>query len=121
MLATFRILWSRHRLLTLAFLLALAVTLSFAVRSALHMPFGPPPTDPPIEGWMTPRLVSHGWHLPPEVMAAALGLTPGEGRGRTLDEIARDQGVPVADLVARIEAAAAAFRAEHPPPQEAVD
>lgn len=104
--------WHRHRLLSLAFLAALALTLAFAVRGVLMMPlFGAPPPDPPIEGWMTPRLVAHGWHLPPEVLAGALGIEPGSGRRRTLEQIARDQGVSVADLAARIAAAALTHRA----------
>jgi hypothetical protein len=110
-------LWRRQRLLTLAFVFAVALAVAFTIRAVVFMaPFGAPPLDTPIEGWMTPRLVAHGWHLPPEVMAAALGLDPGAARGRTLEEIAEQQGRPVAELIARIEAAAAAWRAAHPPP-----
>lgn len=111
-----RLLWRRHRLLFLAFVLAVVLMVAFAVRSLVFMsPFRHPPPDPPIEEWMTPRLVAHGWHLPPEVMIEALGLQPGEGKGRTLEEIAKDQGIPVSDLIARLMAAIEAYRAEHPP------
>lgn len=117
MRSSFLRLWRRQRVLTLAFLAAVALAMAFTVRAVVFMaPFGAPPLDPPIEGWMTPRLVAHGWHLPPEVMAAAVGLEPGAGRGKTLDEIAEAQGLPVATLIARIEAAAAAWRVTHPPP-----
>jgi hypothetical protein len=113
----FRTLWRRHRLLVLAFLAALALTVGFGVRSALFMPdFRAPPADPPIEGWMTPRLVARGWHLPPEVLGAALGLEPGAGKRRTLDQIAAGQGITIDELAARIEAAALAYRRDHPPP-----
>ncbi len=114
MLADIRLVWHHHRLLMLAFLAALVLTVGFALRSMHMMPLAPPPADPPIQGWMTPRLVGHSWHLPPEVMAAALRITPGEQRGRTLDGIARDQGIGLEVLIARIEAAAAVWRAAHP-------
>ncbi|MCR8726413.1 hypothetical protein [Frigidibacter sp. ROC022] len=107
-----KILWHRHRLLSLAFLAALTLTCVFAVRGLLLMPlFGAPPPDPPIEGWMTPRLVAHGWHLPPEVLGAALGIEPGSAKGRTLEQIARDQGRTVEELAASIEEAALMHRA----------
>jgi hypothetical protein len=64
-----------------------------------------------IEGWMTPRLVAHAHRLPPDVMMKALGLRPGEGRGKTIGELAAAEGVPVSDLIERIRAAEAAFRA----------
>lgn len=118
-ITTLSTLWQRHRLLLMAFLAALALSLVFAVRGALFVPyFRHPPPDPPIEGWMTPRLVAHGWHLPPDVLAAALGLELGAGKGRTLAQIAADQGITIAELAARIEAAALAFRSDHLPQPE---
>ena len=71
-----------------------------------------PPPDPPLQGWMTPRLVAHGWHLPPDLLADALDL-PRDGTGRrdTLDDLARARGVPVDALIGQIEAAIAAHRA----------
>jgi hypothetical protein len=114
MIAVLRRIWRRHRLLSLAFLLAVALSVGFAVRTLHRVPrFGAQP-DLAIAGWMTPRLVGHARGIPPDVMAAALGLQPGAARGRTLDQIASEAGVPVAEIIARIEAAAAAYHA-HPP------
>jgi hypothetical protein len=108
-------LWREHRLLTLAFAVAAALTVAFAVRFALHVgPFRQPPRDPPIQAWMSPRLVAMGWHLPPEVLDPALGIPLRSGRGRTLEDIAAEQGIPFEALKARIEAAIVTWRAVHP-------
>lgn len=107
--------WRRHRLLFAAFLLALALTLFFGTRAllfAIHW-HDPAREDEEIAGWMTPRYVAHSWHVPPEVVADAIDLAPGEaGRRPTLDRIAAEKGIPVADLADRIEAAIARHRAQ---------
>jgi hypothetical protein len=108
---------AQHPLLVLSFLAASLAVLAFATLFTLHalrFPQGRV-SDQPIEGWMTPGYVAHSWHLPPQTMAEALGLAPGEGRGRTLAEIARARNISVEDLAQRIEAAAAAHRAAAPP------
>jgi hypothetical protein len=108
-------LWRHNRLLMLTFCVAALLTLAFAIRSALHVdPFRRPPHDPPIQAWMSPRLVSMGWHLPPEVLDAALGIPPYSGKGRTLADIAAEQGLAFDELKARVEAAIVAWRTEHP-------
>lgn len=111
MLATLRRLWTRQPLLLAAFVMALVLTAGFAGRALFWMrPAMHHAVDEPIEGWMTPRLAARARGLSPEEMAAALAIEPGTGRGRTLDEIARDRGEPLSALVARIEAAALAKR-----------
>ena len=102
-------LWHAHPLLVLAFLAACLLFAGFLIRLFLLAPHwhpdGPPP---PLAGWMTPRFIIHAYHLPPEDLGAVLGLDRGEKPRATLDQIAAEQGVPLADLLARIAAAIAA-------------
>ena len=103
-------------LLTAAFALALCATLWFGGRATLSALYWADPAhrDQQIEGWMTPGYVGRSWGVPPEVTAAALGLTlPREGGRRPppLEVIARDRGVPLAQLIAELETAIAAYRA----------
>ncbi len=104
----------RHPVLFPAFGLALAVFLVFAVRSTMFAVYWADPAhrDQQIEGWMTPAYVSHSWHVPREVMEAAIGSDGPKLKGGkpTLDRIAREEGVPTADLIARIETAIATHR-----------
>ena len=109
--------WRRHPVLGTLFPLALAVTLFFAVQSALNALYWADPAhrDQDIAGWMTPRYVAYSWHVPPEVMDAAIGDRPLLKGGKpTLLRIARAQGIPVADLIARVETASVALRAGPP-------
>jgi hypothetical protein len=107
-----RDLWTRHRWLLLGFLAAAALAILFAIRVAISLEDWPEERDADIEGWMTPRYVALSWDVPPEIVAGALELTrDGRGRRVTLEEIAKERGVPIEDLVAALEAAIAAFRA----------
>ena len=76
----------------------------FAVRFVMFVLFPPPPFDGQVEGWMTPRFVSQAMRIPPQELAPILGLKPEGGKRETLDDIAERLGVPVADLIAQIEA-----------------
>ena len=53
---------------------------------------------------MTPGFVVRAYGIPPEVMARTLGLDPGSARGKTLEEIAGTQGVPLEALLASVQA-----------------
>jgi len=105
-------LWQHHRRATLAFALVAALTLAFAIRSAMFALHWSDPArrDQLVEPWMTPRFVAHSWKLPPATMQAALGDFAMPDRRRTLNDIASDRGVPVADLIAAIEAEIALYR-----------
>jgi hypothetical protein len=61
-----------------------------------------------IAGWMTPRYVANSWHVPPEAVGNALGLNVEKPRRITLDQLARERGVPLSDLVDKLQAAIAA-------------
>lgn len=105
MRATARRIWRDHPLLVLGFALALGVTLVLALRLVWLAPDWRtnPANMGPVAGWMTPRFVAHAYAIPPEALAKALGIAPGTGP-RTLADIAAGAGVPLADLLARVDA-----------------
>lgn len=99
--------WRRHPWLTLTFVLAVVLALGFAGRAAkLALDWNRGPT--PVEDWMTPRYIVHSYGIDPEVLAQVLEKQPGESPRDTLAEIARARGVPVADLMAAVQALVAA-------------
>ena len=102
----------RHPLLTTGFVLASLFTVMFAIRSVAFMIYwsNPAHRDQPLEGWMTPRYIARSWHLPPEVVQEALGLEEMPRRRIPLERIARETGMPLSELEARIALAAQAWR-----------
>lgn len=101
-----------HRILRTGFVLALALTLLFAVRitlSAVHWN-DPENSDAPIEGWMPLGYVARSWDVPRETLADALNIEPGTVARRTLDRIADDQGLPVETLILTLQQAITAHR-----------
>ncbi len=103
-----------HPVLTPAFLLAAALTLMFTIRTIVFALYWADPAhrDQPIEPWMTPRYVAHSWDLPPERVAAALGVEPGSARRVSLAEIAASSGLSLEEIEQRIRTAAAAYRGQ---------
>lgn len=109
-----RRLWRDHRLLLLAFLAALAVTLFFGVRTIGFLIYWNDPRhqDQPLAGWMTPRYVAHSWDVPPEVIGTALGLEgPPKGGPVRLEELAAERGMTMAQLNDMLMTAIEAHRA----------
>lgn len=103
----------RHPVLVSVLLVSLALTLFFAGRFALRAVYFAQHREEPVAGWMTVGYVSRSWGFDPREIDARAGLPlPENGRPFTLEEIARDRGVPVAEVVAEVEAALAALRAE---------
>lgn len=106
----------RHPFLLAAFLLACALTLVLALRLAFIAPHLPSDLrNQPIEGWMTPRFIVHAYDLPRETVAELLQLPPGTDPRKSLQDIAREQGRSLPDLLAILNAAAAAQRARPTP------
>ncbi|WP_238366518.1 hypothetical protein [Mesobacterium pallidum] len=106
MLDTARKLARRHPVLLTAFALALVATVFFSARMAYFAAHWKDPEFHMQEPatWMTPRYISHAWHIPPEVVKPALQV-PDDLAGRpTLEAIARARGVPVAVVMAELEA-----------------
>ena len=114
--ADLALLWRRHRAASLVFLLAAAVTLFFVVRIAVSAVYWAGHQEEPIQPWMTVGYIGHSWDLPPRDIDARAGLPlPVEGHPFTLQEIADQRGVPVAEVIALVEKTLAEMRAEGGP------
>jgi hypothetical protein len=105
-------LWLARPWLTSAFVLACAVTLFFTGRMVVQAVYWQTHQEMPVEPWMTVGYIARSWDLDPMQLDKLSGLPLPEVKGRPqpLSEIARDRGVPVADLVADVEKAIAALR-----------
>lgn len=103
-MSAIRHLWAHHRPVLLLFLGAALVTLFFVVRLTLFTLYWSEPAHRNLapEPWMTPGYIAHSWGLDPEQLARTLGATP--GRRMTLEDIARARGLPVAALIAELNA-----------------
>jgi hypothetical protein len=108
------ILWRAQPVLTSAFVLACAATVFFAGTFIYHAIYWAQHRDQAIQPWMTVGYISRSWNLNGREIDAAAGLpTPDvKGHPQPLSEIAADRGVPVSDIIAKVEAAIATLRAE---------
>ena len=99
-------------MLASAFLLALAATLFFSVRTVVFIVYWADPAhqEQGIQGWMTPGYVAHSWNIPQDLMRETLGPSL-KGSRPSLKDIAAQQGIPLSELIARIEAMIAAHQA----------
>jgi hypothetical protein len=99
--------WRARPALTSAFLLACAVTLFFAGSFAYHTVYWATHQNEPVRPWMTVGYVARSWDLDGREIDALAGLPMPEVKGhpQTLREIADDRGVPVATVIAEVEAA----------------
>lgn len=104
-------LWRENRLLVLVFAGFLALAVFFGVNAFLKARDFNVAKEQPIAAWMTPRYVAHSWDVPRDEMMTILGLEPPPPGRVTLQDIAAQKDIPVADYIARIEAGIAAFRA----------
>lgn len=95
-----------------AFVLALALSLFFAMRLIMGTIYWADAAhqDQPIEGWMRLGYVARSWDVPRDALIAAMQLPAETMRFTSIERIAQDQGIPVPELIARIEGAIAAHR-----------
>ena len=112
-LRSLKLAWTLRPRLTAAFLTACALTLFFAGQFAYTTVYWATHRDVPVRPWMTVGYVANSWNVDGPKIDAIAGLPrPGvKGHPQPLDEIARDRGVPVEDIIADVEAAIAALRA----------
>lgn len=111
-------LWRRQPIATTAFVLALVLALFFGVRLVSRAIYWSDPAHihQPPEAWMTLGYLGRSWHVDPAELAAVLDLDPAARRGRRLEEIAADQGVPVQTVIDRLTARLALETPRLPPP-----
>ena len=101
-----------HPRLSLAFGLALALTLLFAVRLTMGVIYWSAHHEEPIRPWMPVGYVAKSWDLNPRVIDQTAGLPPPEeGHLFTLQEIADKRAVPVSTIIKQVEDAVAKLRA----------
>lgn len=108
-------LWKTQRLAVVAFLAAAGLVCFFGVNALAAAIYWMDPRhqDQPLAGWMTPRYVAQSYDLPPDAIQDALFITRGETpRGISLLKLAEANDTTLADLQARVTAAAEAHRAE---------
>lgn len=111
-------LWRQRPYLVTAFLLACAVTLFFGARFVSKALYWADPAhhNQAVQGWMTVGYIGKSWQLDPRRLddLAKLPLPEAKGHPQPLVEIARDRGVPLATVIAEVEAAIAILQAEKP-------
>lgn len=101
-----------HPRLMIAFALAVLFSLFFAGRLVFHAVYWANHRQEAVEPWMTVGYIGRSWDLDPREIDTRAGLPLPQGRPLTLEEIARERGVPVEEIVALVEATVAAMRAE---------
>jgi hypothetical protein len=69
----------------------------------------------PLRPWMNIPYIAHSHHVRIEILYQAAGLPVDRNDHRPLGRIARQQGRPVDELIARLETAIARSRIHSPP------
>lgn len=113
--------WRRHPVLALAFVLALGLTLAFATRFVMQVIYwsNPAHQNLQVQGWMTMGYIGRSWGLPARKIEAVAGLPPPvAGQPQTLEQIAQATGQPLAEVIARVEAALAEMTMRQTGPNE---
>ena len=72
--------------------------------------------DEPIQAWMNIPYIGHSYHVPNDVIAAAVGIDDRKRDPRPLQRIAAEKGVTTTALIEQINAAIKQFRASRPGP-----
>ncbi|MFZ9200377.1 MAG: hypothetical protein ACO22Z_13670 [Paracoccaceae bacterium] len=102
----------RHPFLALGFVLALALTIFFALRIAMGALIWSPSATGPLEGWMTVGYVAQVRDVPRTVLAQAIGIAPGSHPRQSLQRLAQERGESLDALIARLEAASAQYHGD---------
>ena len=108
----------RQWLVVLAFVVVVAGTSLFAVRTVRRAVYWHLHQDEPIRPWMNLGYIAHSYRVPPWVLHQALGLPPKPDR-RPIREIAREQHRPVDEVIAILQDAIVHARPPYPPPSAA--
>lgn len=113
MLSRVKHLWRHHKLLLLAFSLAAALTLLFAVRMVAFSLYWADPEHQyqPLEGWMTLRYVAHSYQLNPKDVDRILQIDAAPDGRQTLQRLMQQKNMTLHDLQLRLDE----FIASRPP------
>lgn len=105
MLNRLNLLWKNHKLLLLAFILAAAATLMFAVRLVVVTVYfsNPAHQNQPLEGWMTPRYLAYSYDLTADELEQVLGIDPTGVSRIHLNNLLKDQGITLQELQSRLD------------------
>jgi hypothetical protein len=107
------ILFRRHKGLALAFLSTATLTLGLLVWVLIDVLNWDGARREPVAGWMTVGYVARAWNLDPVAIDGLAGLPlPVDGVPFTINQIATDRGVPVADVIKQVEDAVATLVAQ---------
>lgn len=101
----------RHPVLVGVLALSLVLALFFGARFTLRAIYWETHREEAVAGWMTVGYVGRSWGIDPREIDRVAGLPLPVGHPLTLEEIARDRGVPVAQIIAAVEAAVAELQA----------
>lgn len=104
-------LFRRHPLVMTVLAVSVVVTLFFGFRLVAGVVYWSQHREEPVRAWMTVGYVGKSWHLDPREIDRVAGLPLPQGRPLTLEEIARQRGVPVEEIIAKVEAAVAELTA----------
>lgn len=100
-----RRLWRKSPALTLAFALALAATVFFTGRAIMFAVTLSYRAELPVSGWMTPRYIARTYGIDRDDLKDILDTADRDDLRQPLYTIAREQGVPVTDLIDAVQAA----------------
>ena len=101
-----------------AFVLVVAFTGVFAIRTVRRAIYWHYHQDEPIRSWMSLGYIAHSYDVPPWVLYQALGLPPKTGGPdrRPIREIAREQHRSVDEVIVILQDAIVHARPPNPPP-----
>ncbi len=114
--------WQRWLIVALIALAVVGIALAAPAAYRLarghpRRPLPPRQTDVSlIAGWMTVPYVARTFHVPPEVIFHALGVSPAGHERASLNDLAAETGRSPDEVVATVRSTVASFQATHPPP-----
>lgn len=105
-------LFRRHPVVLSVLAVSLVLSLFFATRLVVGAVYWSQHRAEPVRPWMTVGYVGKSWQLDPREIDRLAGLPFPQGHPLTLEDIALQRGVPVSEIIARVEAAIADLRAQ---------
>lgn len=103
----------KHPFVVAAFVLAVVLSVFFAGRIAYRAVYWAQHREEPVAAWMTVGYIGRSWGFDPRDIDQRAGLPePERGKPKTLEQIARDRGVPVSEVIGLVEETLAQMTAE---------